>query len=257
MRRDPIVIGGTGGSGTSIAAKTLERLGLDIGDFKKPWRSEWRPMWPYDKENGRKILKHELSPGLPGGKKVLAKARTHLEDVVALHPAQSHDRPWGWKLPNTYMQIPFLAQVFPEMRFLLVVRQGIDMALSENQQSVTKFGDLLLGPGEPSPQRTAEFWFASNDWAMEQGDRLLGSRFRAMRFEDLVFRTQETLIELTEFCGLTPQKGDLEAAVGMVRSPAPTPDLPKEAGPKIGRYRQLEDDEQAALRKATGLDPTN
>jgi hypothetical protein len=43
----------------------------------------------------------------------------------------------------------------------------------------------------------------------------------------------------------------------MVRSPAPTPDLPKEAGPKIGRYRQLEDDEQAALRKATGLDPTN
>jgi len=253
VRRDPVIIGGTGGSGTSITAKTLQRLGLDIGNLK-PGHSEWPPTALYVAHNGPRVLRHELTPDLPGALKVLAGARNHLEGVVGVHPAQHHDRPWGWKLPSIYLQIPFLAEVLPEMRFLLVVRDGWDLALSDIQRNVKKYGPLFLGPGEPSPERMYQFWLESNEWAMEQGERFLGlTRFAAVRFEHLVFHPRETLIKLAAFCGLTPSQDDMDEAVAMVRPPAPAPNLPKQAGPKIGRSRRLGEEEKEALEKAIGL----
>ena len=75
-----------------------------------------------------------------------------------------------------------------------------------------------------------------------------------MRFEHLVRQPRETLMLLAEFCGLTPSDADMDAAVAMVRAPAPAMDLPKKAGPKIGRYRELNPAEQAVLTDAIELD---
>jgi hypothetical protein len=250
MRRDPIVIGGTGGSGTSIVARTLQRLGLDIGDLE-PDQSEWRPMGHIIQRYGRSIVEHELDPTSTDE---LLETKHRFKRVSKRHPGQGNSGPWGWKWPQSYLIIPFLVEVFPKMRFLLVVRDGRDMALSANKRAVRKFGDLFLGSsGEPTNAHAAEFWLVSNEWAMEQGDRL-GTRFLAVRFESLVFHPAETLVELARFCGLTPSQEDMDDAVAMVRPPAPAPNLPRASGPQIGRYRQLDPDEQAALGNVIGSD---
>jgi len=198
----------------------------------------------------RVIARHELNPELSTRAADFTEATRVLEEIVETHSAQHHDRPWGWKRPNLYMLIPFLAEVLPEMRFLLIVRDGRDMALSHNDSSVNKFGDLVLGPGEPSPLRTAKFWLVSNLWAMEQGERCLGDRFAAVRFESLVFHTAETLDQLASFSGLRPSPADMEAAAAMVRPPPDGAPEPRRKGPKIGRYRALSPEEQAALTEA-------
>jgi hypothetical protein len=250
MRRDPVIIGGTGGSGTSIIAKTLQRLGLDIGDVLSG-SSEWQPMAHVISKYGRSIIEHELDPTSTDA---LEEVRRKFKRAGKKHPGQGHLGPWGWKWPRNYLLIPFLAEVFPKMRFLLVVRDGRDMALSRNMTAVEKYGDLFVGSSaELTSERAAEFWLVSNEWAMEQGERL-GIPFLAVRFESLVFHPVETLVELARFCGLTPSQEDLDDAVAMVRPAAPAPNLPKKAGPQIGRYRQLDPDEQAVLSNVMGFD---
>ena len=57
--------------------------------------------------------------------------RRVLEDHCA--PIAANPRPWGWKEPRSIYLLSFLHRHLPALRFLHVVRDGRDMALSKNQ----------------------------------------------------------------------------------------------------------------------------
>jgi hypothetical protein len=65
---------------------------------------------------------------------------------------------WGWKEPNTHVVIERLWQRMPDLRYVHVVRHGVDMAFSANQNQLQLWGPHVLGDGPTSPARSLAYW---------------------------------------------------------------------------------------------------
>jgi len=232
MRTDPVIIGGTGGSGTSLFARMLRDLGLDIG--REDYGTEWQPFAKFARQSGPVVCAYEF-----GDHSIdLTHPTKRLRSRVKKHPAQAHRGPWGWKMPRACLFLTFLATNLPNMRYIHVVRDGRDMALSENQRQATRYGGLVLGDdAEVDPVRSAAFWSAANCWALAQGGRLLGERFSVVRYEDLIADPTGTLASAT-WAGLSLEGLDValeQVQPGRVSS---------------GRWRDLPPERQAAVTEA-------
>ena len=134
--------------------------------------------------------------------------------------ARPTGRPWGWKEPRSVYLLPFLAAELPGLRFLHVVRDGRDMAFSENQVQLRKHGDAVLGASdEPEALRSIALWREVNLRAADFGERELGDRYLRIRFEDLCARAGgHACAEVLRFFGLD---GDAERiAAEEVQAPA-------------------------------------
>ena len=84
--------------------------------------------------------------------------------------------------------MPFLDAVMPSLRFLHFVRDGRDMAFSENQNQLVKHGGALLGDElrkAKTPVRSIAVWSRVNAAAADYGESRLGERYLRVRFEDL------------------------------------------------------------------------
>ena len=92
---------------------------------------------------GRARLRRVLRP--LGRTRAPPEAAAELRALVARQHAEADGRPWGWKEPRSVYLLPFLAAELPGLRFLHVVRDGRDMAFSENQVQLRKHGDAVLG----------------------------------------------------------------------------------------------------------------
>ena len=55
---------------------------------------------------------------------------------------------WGWKEPRSIYLLPFFHRHLPGLRFLHVVRDGRDMAFSENQNQLRKHGEARVSRPE-------------------------------------------------------------------------------------------------------------
>lgn len=98
---------------------------------------------------------------------------------------------YGDKTPPYVRQLPLLASLFPEGRFVHVIRDGRDVALS------------LLGaewfPG--TLEQAAEYWrTAVEDGCLAGG--ALGDRYLELRYEALVADPEPQLRRVCEFIGL-------------------------------------------------------
>lgn len=234
IRNDPIVIGGTGGSGTSALAKCMRTLGLDIGCGERD--SEWRPMAKFVHRWGRPLVAHELT-GQPAD---LVKARFDLGAAIATHEGRRTDGVWGWKVPQCCLLLGFIYDCLPDMRYIHVVRDGRDMALSGNQSQADRYSDLWVsGKNSDGPVRSAESWSIANCLVLDTGRALLGDRLMIARYEDLTDRPIETLARLARFAGLTPSDMQLANAAEAVK--------PSEA---VGRHRTLSTREVRAVTRA-------
>jgi len=118
-------------------------------------------------------------------------------------------RSWGWKEPNSIYLLPFLHDQLPEFRFVHLVRDGRDMAFSDNQSQLIKRGRSYWGY---SPQRyhgqrerSVALWAAVNSEAAEYGERVLGDKYLRIKFEDLCSDPVSVVSRLYDFSGLTAE----------------------------------------------------
>lgn len=138
---------------------------------------------------------------------------------------------WGWKEPNTHIYLSHLAWSFPEIRYIHVLRNPLDMALSRNRQQLVNWGHLYGVDVREVKARTqmGQFTYsvAANTRALETGERVLGRRFRVVRFEAMCDSPRSEIARLLEFVGM-PSEADLVDRVAKdVQRPA-----------SIGRYRE-------------------
>ena len=96
---------------------------------------------------------------------------------------------WGDKTPRYIEHIPFLAELFPEGRFVHVIRDGRDVALS--------YADVPFGP--KTVARAAALWAERVRSGMRAGRRLGTERYRELRYERFVEQPEAELAELCEF----------------------------------------------------------
>jgi hypothetical protein len=217
----PGVIGATGGSGTRVIARVVQQAGMYVGSDLN--RSE--DALDFGAFSDRWIDRHERGEETPA-------MVEELRALVARQHAEAAGRPWGWKEPRSLYLLGLLDEQLPGLRFLHVVRDGRDMALSSNQVQLRKHGDAVLGAGaEPEALRSIALWRAINLRAAETGERM-GDRYLRLRFEDLCAEPERRVAEVLRFFGL---EGDAERiAAEEVQAP-----------PSLGRWR--DSDLRAAL----------
>ncbi|HWK73037.1 MAG TPA: sulfotransferase [Povalibacter sp.] len=184
--RPPVAIGGVGGSGTRLVAQLLREAGVHIGgDLNQANDLLWFTLLfkreeILDCDDAEfDLLTQALVSGLRGGQPLDRATCALLQDLSARgraqHPAswlrsravslrdaarqpRFHGN-WGWKEPNTHVVIERLWQRLPTLRYIHVVRHGLDMAYSSNQNQLHLWGPSVLGTGgEATPARSLAYW---------------------------------------------------------------------------------------------------
>jgi GT2 family glycosyltransferase len=224
-RLEPGAIGATGGSGTRVVARIVERGGMFVGSDLNRSLDALDFAAFFDRWVGR-----ELPP----------EAAAELRALVLRQHADAAGRPFGWKEPRTVFLLPFLAAEVPGLRFLHVVRDGRDMAFSENQVQLRKHGNAVLGASdEPEMLRSISLWRDVNLRAADFGERELGERYLRIRFEDLCAEPAAVTEKVLTFFGL---EGDAERiAAEEVEAPS-----------SIGRWRREPVEIVRALEERAG-----
>jgi hypothetical protein len=130
LTSSPVVIGATGGSGTTLLAKLIENCGYVIAiDHKVFVRFADKYVNDYY-SRGRASDKMKTE---------FAKVVTYCRNVLA-----GGSTLWGWKEPRSLLLIRFIHEQLPEVKFIHLIRDGRDMAYSGNQNQLHRHGVVLL-----------------------------------------------------------------------------------------------------------------
>jgi hypothetical protein len=89
------------------------------------------------------------------------------------------------------------------LKFIHVLRDGRDMALSRNQNQIHKHGPAVLSWGErlfrSVPERSVLMWEKVNSHAADYGQSILRDNYLRIRFEDLCAKPLETTVQILNF----------------------------------------------------------
>ncbi len=213
----PMVIGATGGSGTRVVAGIVRDAGMFIGERLNAYEdaldvADYLDRWINPYVAGGQDGPDDLAEAMAGDLRVLVER--HCASVPAAATA------WGWKEPRSIYLLPFFHAQMPSLRFLHFVRDGRDMALSENQNQLVKHGSVVLGGARVSwrrPVRSIALWSRANCAAADYCERELGDAYLRVRFEDLCAEPAATIAAILGLFGL---EGDAERMADAVRPPA-------------------------------------
>jgi hypothetical protein len=211
-RPDPIGVGGVGGSGTRLASEILEAMGLDPAPELGPSRDSYA--WPRFE-----LTLHERMP---------ERAKVSLSfwslEVFARARDESHRRtgrttPWFWKVPTTFIWLDYLAEYFPELRYIHMIRHGLDMAFARNTRQARLFGPHLgvAVDAPPSPVQLLDYWIAANRYALTKARALLDGRYFVLSYDALCAEPERTLKSLMDFLRVPRGATDIGALAGSVR----------------------------------------
>jgi hypothetical protein len=212
----PCVIGATGGSGTRVVARICRTSGLYTGEKLNPYEDAVELGFYSDRWiDGYVHAEGEVSAETRG------EMEGDLRAVLADHLATATEgaTAWGWKEPRSIYLLRFWNETMPGLRFVHFLRDGRDMAFSENQNQLKKHGAAVLGDElrkAKTHTRSIALWNRVNLEAADYGERVLGPRYLRVRFEDLCAEPAETVAAILAFLGL---EGDVTAAAAEVRPP--------------------------------------
>ena len=262
----PVAVGGIGGSGTRPVARLLDQLGYSLGDDRNGaddnlWftllfkRADILTMG--EAEFGERVAifvqamtrnapftarQRALISRLPGEPAPDLTLDWLAERSATLLAAHNEARPvcaqWGWKEPKTHIVIERLIERMPNLNYVHVVRNGLDMAFANNQNQLRLWGAHFLAqhPVEVTPRHALRYWRVVHERILAIGARL-GERFLLLRFDDLCRHPEATLETFYRFLAVTPsarERAQLRACI----------DPP----PSLGRFKQ---------RSLSDLDPAD
>ena len=282
----PVAIGGVGGSGTRIVAQFLIDLGFYMGaDLNVANDNRWftllfkRPHWFVNQHaladakvfSALRIFEKAMT-GSAGFKpvEVLFITRAALQIAFTGHDQigsgsgswalgrlmtllrSRHNRlpgpmGWGWKEPNSHIFLSQLNDHFRNLRYIHVIRHGLDMALSRNQAQLFNWGVLFGIPKPPAwkfvPKAALSYWIKSNGAAIDCARRLLGDRFLLVNFDELCAAPETGVGQIVKFLHIDPRQVDVKKLASLPRTPSSS-----------GRYRKRDlgiftEGELSAVRK--------
>ncbi|MEI7982006.1 MAG: sulfotransferase, partial [Bacteroidota bacterium] len=241
LLKGPVVIGGVGGSGTRVIAKILQELNFFIGnDLNEPLDNLSytllfkRPKWYVKNKDrqekiGRGLRIHEksmtctnsFSPaehlflfqatcdmylnghniyGDGRGKWAIKRYRNLL--FPGHHPKE-HFSGWGWKEPNSHLLLEYLNDFFPGLKYIHTMRNGLDMAFSQNQQQLFNWGNLfgvpVPGTQAEIPEASFRYWAAVHRYILQQSACLGAEKFLMINFDTLCREPEKEIRKLLTF----------------------------------------------------------
>jgi hypothetical protein len=227
--KEPVFIGGTGGSGTRVVASLAAHAGYFIGT------NLHRSLDSLDMDGfcDAWLHRHLAAAGSILSLKKQAAMDRDLERALIWHRSAipAADAPWALKHPRTVLMLPYLHARHPAMKFIHVIRDGRDMAFSHNTRQSDLYGDLVVphaDVGQSSAEKSMRFWAHSNLQANRFAETTLANRYLRIRLEDLCADPETEIRGLFNWLGAGDERA--QAARAFVKSPL-----------SIGRWRTESD----------------
>lgn len=101
------------------------------------------------------------------------------------------EEPFSIKNPDLMMAVPYIKDLFPESKFILVVRNGLDQILCNNRRMSERYVEYLDLQQTEFFKKEMEYWNNVYKWAVKNGKIDL-----IIRLEDLIFDTENTVDKL-------------------------------------------------------------
>ncbi len=199
----PVVIGATGGSGTRVIARIAKLAGYNLGSNVNSaedalefysFFDRWVDPFISASRQGRTMTPWES-----------ARMKEDFYAALARHIPEAERRGtlWGWKAPRSIYLFPFFHAECPKLKFIHLLRDGRDMALSSNQNQLRKHAAAVLTWRERLFHSTAErsilLWGKINLAAADFGESRMAENYLRVRFEDLCGAPLETVTRIVNF----------------------------------------------------------
>ena len=269
-RNSPIVIGGIGGSGTRVVADILMRVGIYLGNkLNQSLDNLWFTILfkridlfeKEEKEREAEVKKGlDIFTGAMVGGSVFSddshgcvtdyirnitkddyannEIENHfnnwqnfIEDIVFSQKPSMHDfAGWGWKEPNSHIFLEDLAEYYSDMRYIHVIRHGLDMTYSKNQNQAKLWGGMYgieYSDECHDPVSFFRYWLKANQKAIYLGKKMLADRFLLINYEDLCYSPEKEIKRLIEFVQLSLSNETLNMVAKIPSPPS-----------SIGRYKK-------------------
>jgi hypothetical protein len=257
--QQPVAIGGVGGSGTRLISEILLALKFYLGDdlncsgdnlwftllFKRPELLEFGALTDDDFKRSSSVFYRVMAEGgsLTSDEELWIKTLASKDRVG--HPAswlqdrahslilgklkQNHSGHWGWKEPNTHIFLDRLEKTFPGIKYIHVMRNGLDMAYSTNQNQLRLWAPFFFGAGSNykiNPYWALKYWCCVHRRVFDMAYRMQG-RLLILNYDHFCSSPESGLRELLRFLGLTVSESLEDVLLSLVHFPD-----------SIGRYRR-------------------
>jgi len=199
----PVVIGATGGSGTRVVARIAKLAGYNLGTNLNSAEDALEFYSFHDKWINPFVCAERVRKKMTPWQ--LARMKEDFHAAVARHVPEPERRAarWGWKAPRSIYLLPFLHAEFDQLKFIHLLRDGRDMALSKNQNQLRKHGRCILRWRErlfhSLPERSALLWERVNLVAADYAEARLHHNYLRVRFEDLCAKPLEGTVRILNF----------------------------------------------------------
>lgn len=234
----PIAVGGIGGSGTRIVAQFLQSLGVYIGDdLPKTTDTIWyaalfgrRDVLVDDPVKLRALC--DLFCEQMAHARVLTDDETALLADICRQPRHQHKPPaidkwmtsfiahtnsgkahdtWGWKVPYTHVLIDRFLEWYPDLKYIHITRNGLDMAFNKNQNQLGNWGPVFLSRDvEQTPRDSLAYWCAVHR-RMAQLTEQYPTRIFHLDYDKLITNPRPELAAMFEFLGAGLDDAALDA----------------------------------------------
>lgn len=225
----PIAIGGVGGSGTRLIAEIVKTLGYYVGrDLNEQNDNLWFTFLFKRKEiitmsderfgriceifvEGMKekcsfspIHLEEIGELELSGRSINEKSwqESRINSALEKKPYPGETIGWGWKEPNTHIILNRLIKMMPNIKYIHVMRNGLDMAYSANQNQLTLWGSHYLGDEfECTPYFSLKFWCLVHKRILGIREKM-GEQFMLLNYDDLCRHPEMYINRLSDFLGV-------------------------------------------------------
>lgn len=249
----PVIIGGFGGSGTRVVAEILKKsnffIGSDLNEsndnllftflFKFPKKYEnIKTIGKYNKEITSLLLLHE---NLFFNKRLSFKEKLKIIQLAYNHSIRNYYYPlkwsiqrilkiittnkkeecgrWGFKEPHTAFFINNLGNFYPNAKYILVIRNGLDIIYTKTDQQFKYWGDFFNIKNEGFSEELQKFnyWYNYNKYTLVTLERLFKDRYLVLNYEQLFLNREETAYKILKFIGA--QNTDIDEIIKFIQMP--------------------------------------
>lgn len=203
MTKSPVIIFGTGGSGTRIVAKIVRSASYNLGKNVNSSEDALDIAFFLNRQANKYLMQSKWLNGQQIEKNLDKIMIKDFKEAITKHKSGIKEK-WGWKNPRGIYMFPFFHKQYPNMLAIHVVRDGRDMAFSFNQNQLRIHGPFILSGNQFSelePIQSMSLWAITNLIAFEYGTKYLKENYLCIRFEDLCQEPAATTKAIFNFFG--------------------------------------------------------
>lgn len=219
----PIIVGGVGGSGTRLVVDILQSQRVFMGHDLNKSNDNMSLARKFSKI--RSIIQSKGLTWFKNGQiKNNKKLRLIFKGFLREYFNQDffeRNTAWGWKVPANFILLDLYKDIFKEIKYVHVIRNGLDMAFSNNQNQLKNWGGFFGIDIDHKNLSLASlnYWLMINELVLEKYKDIY-----ILSFDNLISDTTFEISELLNYVGL--QEIDIDKALKLVKTPK-----------SIGRYK--------------------